>query len=105
MEMYNNLEEMKTFKGFHVFTTDGSFVELSDHTQTQEEMEIPPDTKFESYVARAKISCIVDTKMDFVISSIIENQFIDEITLALTFRWYKKQNKYEQSNNLLWQIL
>ena len=46
-------------------------------------MEIPPDTEFESYVARAKIFCMVDAKMDFVISSIIENQFVDEITLAL----------------------
>ncbi|WP_231476090.1 hypothetical protein [Methanobrevibacter oralis] len=46
-------------------------------------MEIPPDTEFESYVARAKIFCRVDAKMDFVISSIIENQFVDEITLAL----------------------
>ena len=83
MEMYNNLEEMKTFKGFHVFATDGSFVELPDHPQTREEMEIPPDTKLKSYVSRAKISCMVDTKMDFVVSSIIENQFVDEITLAL----------------------
>lgn len=83
MEMYNNLEEMETFKGFHVFAIDGSFVELPDHPQTREEMEIPPDTQFKSHVARAKISCMVDAKMDFVISSIIENQFVDEITLAL----------------------
>lgn len=34
MEMYNNLEEMKTFKVFHVFATDESFVELPDHPQT-----------------------------------------------------------------------
>ena len=46
-------------------------------------MEIPPDTQFKSYVARAKIYCMVDAKMDFVVSSIIENQFVDEITLAL----------------------
>lgn len=83
MEMYNNLEEMETFKGFHVFAIDGSFVELPDHPQTREEMEIPPDTQLKSYVARAKISCMVDAKMDFVVSSKIENQFVDEITLAL----------------------
>lgn len=83
MEMYNNLEEMETFKGFHVFAIDGSFVELPDHPQTREEMEIPPDTQLKSHVARAKISCMVDAKMDFVVSSKIENQFVDEITLAL----------------------
>ena len=83
MEMYNNVEEMETFKGFHVFAIDGSFVELPDHPQTREEMEIPPDTQLKSYVARAKISCMVDAKMDFVVSSKIENQFADEITLAL----------------------
>ena len=48
MEMYNNVEEMETFKGFHVFAIDGSFVELPDHPQSK-----------------------------------IENQFVDEITLAL----------------------
>ena len=83
MEMYNNVEEMETFKGFHVFAIDGSFVELPDHPQTREEMEIPPNTQLKSYVARAKISCMVDAKMDFVVSSKIENQFADEITLAL----------------------
>ena len=94
MEMYNNLEEMETFKGFHVFAIDGSFVELPDHPQTREEMEIPPDTQFKSYVARAKIYCMVDAKMDFVVSSIIENQFVDEITLALMqLDDVKKQNK------------
>lgn len=74
---------METFKGFHVFAIDESFVELPDHPQTREEMEIPPDTQLKSYVARAKISCMVDAKMDFVVSSKIENQFVDEITLAL----------------------
>ena len=37
MEMYNNIEEMETFKGFHVFATDGSYVEIPDHPQAREE--------------------------------------------------------------------
>lgn len=83
MEIYNNLDEMKTFKGFHVFATDGSMVEIPDHPQAREEMEIPSNNEVETFAARARISCTVDTKMDFVVSSIIENQFVDEITLAL----------------------
>ena len=83
MEMYNNIEEMETFKGFHVFATDGSYVEIPDHPQAREEMGVPPNNKVETFAANARISCTVDTKMDFVISSIIENQTVDEITLAL----------------------
>ena len=83
MEIYDNVEEMETFKGFHVFATDGSYVEIPDHPQAREEMGVPPNNSVETFAANARISCTVDTKMDFVISSIIENQTVDEITLAL----------------------
>ena len=33
MEIYNNVEEMETFKGFHIFATDGSYVEIPNHPQ------------------------------------------------------------------------
>ena len=46
-------------------------------------MGIPPNNAVETFAANARISCTVDTKMDFVISSIIENQTVDEIILAL----------------------
>ena len=83
MEIYNNVEEMETFKGFHVFATDGSYVEIPNHPQAREEMGVPSNNEVETFAANARISCTVDTKMDFVISSIIENQTVDEITLAL----------------------
>ena len=83
MERYNNVEEMETFKGFHVFAIDGSYVEIPDHPQAREEMGVPQNTGVDTFAANARISCTVDTKMDFVISSIIENQTADEITLAL----------------------
>ena len=83
MEIYNNVEEMETFKGFHVFAIDGSYVEIPDHPQAREEMGVPPNNGVETFAANARITCTVDTKMDFVISSIIENQTVDEITLAL----------------------
>ena len=46
-------------------------------------MGVPPNNSVETFAANARISCTVDTKMDFVISAIIENQTVDEITLAL----------------------
>lgn len=83
MEIYNNVEEIETFKGFHVFATDGSYVEIPNHPQAREEMGVPSNNEVETFAANARISCTVDTKMDFVISSTIENQTVDEITLAL----------------------
>ena len=82
-QIYDHVEEMETFKGFHVFATDGSYVEIPDHPQAREEMGVPTNNEIETFPANAKISCTVDTKMDFVVSSIIENQTVDEITLAL----------------------
>ena len=46
-------------------------------------MGVPPNNSVETFAANARISCTVDTKMDIVISAIIENQTVDEITLAL----------------------
>ena len=83
MEIYNNVGEMETFKGFHVFAIDRSYVEIPDHPQAHEEMVVPPNNGVKTFAANARISCIVDTKMDFVLSSIIENQTVDEITLEL----------------------
>ena len=77
MEIYNNVEEMETFKGFHVFAADESYVEIPNHPQAREEMGVPLDNPVETLDANARISCTVDTKIDFVISSIIENQIVD----------------------------
>ncbi|WP_305553439.1 hypothetical protein [Methanobrevibacter sp. V74] len=48
--------------------TDGSYVEIPDHPQAREEMGVPPNNEVETFAANARISCTVDTKMDFVIS-------------------------------------
>lgn len=74
---------METFNGFHVFAIDGSYVEISNHPQAREEMGVPENNDVEIFAANARISCRVDTKMDFVVSSIIDSQTVDEITLTL----------------------
>ena len=83
MEIYDNVKEMETFNGFHVFAIDGSYVEIPNHPQAREEMGVPQNNDVETFAANARISCTVDTKMDFVVSSIIDSQTVDEITLAL----------------------
>ena len=83
IEMYDNVKEMETFNGFHVFAIDGSYVEIPNHPQAREEMGVPENNDVETFAANARISCTVDTKMDFVVSSIIDSQTVDEITLAL----------------------
>ena len=47
---------MKTFKGFHVFAIDGSYVEIPDHPQAREEMGVPPNNGVETFAANARIS-------------------------------------------------
>lgn len=43
------------------------YVEIPDHPQAREEMGVPPNNEVETFAANARISCTVDTKMDFVI--------------------------------------
>ena len=82
MEIYNNVDEIEIFKGFYIFAIDGSYVEISDHPQAREEMRVPPNNEVETFAGNARIFCRVDAEIDFVISLIIENQTVDEITLA-----------------------
>lgn len=53
---------METFKGFHIFTIDGAYVEIPDHPQVREEMRVPPNNAVETFTANERILCIVDTK-------------------------------------------
>ena len=46
-------------------------------------MEIPEDTEFEKYSAVARLSCMIDGKSDFILSSNLSHEFTDEITDAL----------------------
>lgn len=77
------LMKWNLLKDFHVFAIDESYVEILDHPQAREEMGVPQNNDVETFAANVKISCTVDTKKDHVISSIIENQTVNEIILAL----------------------
>ena len=53
IEMYDNVKEMETFNGFHVFAIDGSYVEIPNHPQAREEMGVPENNDVETFAANA----------------------------------------------------
>ena len=70
-------------KVFFVTATDTSVIEIPNHKITREEMEIPENTKIKTHKSSARISCMVDAKNDFVLSSNITNKYVSELEHAL----------------------
>ena len=82
-KIYAHKDEMTTFKGFNVYAIDGSIVEIANTKLTREEFEIPEKTELMKDTSTARISCMADTKWDFIISSNITNKSTSEIEHAL----------------------
>ena len=82
-KIYAHKDEMTTFKGFNVYAIDGSIVEIPNTKITREEFEIPEKTELNKDTSTARISCMADTKWDFIISSNITNKSTSEIEHAL----------------------
>lgn len=82
-KIYAHKDEMTTFKGFNVYAIDGSIVEIPNTKLTREEFEIPEKTELMKDTSTARISCMADTKWDFIISSNITNKSTSEIEHAL----------------------
>ena len=82
-KIYAHKDEMTTFKGFNINEIDGSIVEIPNTKITREEFEIPEKTELNKDTSTARISCMADTKWDFIISSNITNKSTSEIEHAL----------------------
>lgn len=82
-KIYAHKDEITTFKGFNVYAIDGSIVEIPNTKLTREEFEIPEKTELMKDTSTARISCMADTKWDFIISSNITNKSTSEIEHAL----------------------
>ena len=80
--IYDSID-VPTFKGFIVAGIDSSIIDIPNRPKTRKEMGIPEDTEFEKHSAVARLSCMVDGKSDFILSSNLSNEFTDEITHAL----------------------
>lgn len=71
-KIYAHEDEMSTFKGFYVCAINESIVEIPNTKITREEFEIPEKTELKKNTSTARISCMADTKWDFIISSNIK---------------------------------
>ena len=81
-KIYNHQEEMALFKGFHVCAIDSSIIEIPNTKITRKEFGIPEKTQSYKDTSAARISCMVDTHWDFVISSNLTNKKVNELTNA-----------------------
>ena len=70
---------MTSFKGFYVCAIDSSIVEILNTKLTRKEFGIPEKTQLKKDTSSARISCMVDTHWDFIISSNLTNKSVDEI--------------------------
>ena len=82
-KIYAHQDEMASFKGFHVCAIDSSIVEIPNTKLTRKEFEIPEKTQPKKDTSSARISCMVDTHWDFVISSNLTNKKVNELTNAI----------------------
>ena len=82
-KIYSHQDEMASFKGFHVCAIDSSIVEIPNTKLTREEFGILEKTQSHKNTSSARISCMVDTHWDFVISSNLTNKKVNEVTNAI----------------------
>jgi len=98
-QLYDNIEEMTSFKDFVVCAVDASIIEIPNVPLTREEFEIPENTKLESYKSSARISCMVDTQKDFVLSSNISYKDMSELEHAI-FHLKEVSNKLDLTKTI-----
>ena len=82
-KIYAHQEEMASFKGFHTCAIDSSTIEIPNTKLTRKEFNIPKKTQLHKDTSVARISCMVDTHWDFVISSNLTNKSVNEVTHAI----------------------
>ena len=82
-KIYAHQDEMASFKGFHVCAIDSSIVEIPNTKLTRKEFGIPEKTQPKKDTSSARISCMIDTNWDFIISSNLTNKKVNELTNAM----------------------
>ena len=82
-KIYAHQEEMALFKGFYTCAIDSSTIEIPNTKLTRKEFNIPKKTQLHKDTSGARISCMVDTHWDFVISSNLTNKSVNEVTHAI----------------------
>lgn len=69
-------------EGYLVLACDGSQIDLPNHPQVKEEFNLFKHP-LKDNLTRGRISCLLDVKSQFIMTSIIEDITISEVTLAM----------------------
>lgn len=82
-DFYHNYpEEVKTYKGYHIFAIDGSMFEIPNTAELREEFKTQKNSSGHRESARARVSGIYDIENEFIIDAIITDCGQGEKVLA-----------------------
>lgn len=74
-----HIDEVERYKDYILCSMDESITDIPNHKLTKKEFNIPEDTEFKEYTSTARVSTMVDSNMEFVISSNITYRDISEV--------------------------
>ena len=66
-QIYKNTKGLDKFKGYLVFSCDGTELKLQNVEKTKQEFKININHLLNKYLSRARVSCIVDSKSQLII--------------------------------------
>lgn len=74
---------IERYKDYTLCSMTGSITDVPNHKLTRKEFNIPENTEFKEYTSTARVSTMVDSNMEFVISSNITYRDISEVAHAI----------------------
>lgn len=82
-KLYGKYKGFSKFKGYIVCACDGSIFDLPNTPTTKKAFNIPPDTVFERFLSRGRVSCILDVHSKHILTSKIVSKSVSEVKLAI----------------------
>ena len=81
-KLYGKYKRFSKFKGYIVCACDGSIFGLPNTPTTKKAFNIPPDTIFERFLSRGRVSCILDVHSKHILTSKIVSRSVGEVKLT-----------------------
>lgn len=82
-KLYGKYKGFSKFKGYIVCACDGSIFDLPNTPTTKKAFNIPPNTVFERFLSRGRVSCIMDVHSKHILTSKIVSRSVGEVKLAI----------------------
>lgn len=82
-KIYENTKDLKKTHGYLILSCDGSILKLPNDNKTKKEFRIKLDSLLKRFLARARISCIVDSHSQLILDIILSNKNVPEVELAI----------------------